>query len=156
MPEFKADTDGFMKKPSGFKMKGWTPYTKKTDPPKSAEDQMKELNKKYKKQMDAKMDSIQNVYQAKSNFSADSLNKAVNKDIELYNKGEISQNELKKRRPGVAFKKLDDNKSPHETIQNLKSKKEAGTITKAELKKLDKLTKKWDKIYAGSGDDDRG
>ena len=33
MPEFKADTDGFMKKPSGFKMKGWSAFTKKTDPP---------------------------------------------------------------------------------------------------------------------------
>jgi flagellar hook protein FlgE len=26
MPEFKADTDGFMKKPSGFKMKGWSGF----------------------------------------------------------------------------------------------------------------------------------
>ena len=97
MPEFKADTDGFMKKPSGFKMKGWTPYTKKTDPPKSAEEQMKKLNEKYKKQMEAKMDSIQNVYQAKSNFSADSLSKAVNKDIDLYNQEKITKEELSKR-----------------------------------------------------------
>ena len=87
-----------------YKQAGWSPFTKKTDPPKSAEEQMKKLNKKYEKQMKAKMDSIQGVYQGKSDFSADSLNKAVNKDIELYNKGEISQNELKKRRPGVKFK----------------------------------------------------
>ena len=77
---------------------------KMTDPPGSAADQMKKLNKKYENQMNAKMDSIQNVYNKKSQFSADSLNTEVNKDIKLFNEGSISQNELKKRRPGVKFK----------------------------------------------------
>ena len=86
------------------KKKKKSPLKKKTDPPKSAEEQMKKLNKKYEKQMGAKIDSIQKVYSKKSQFSADSLNKAVNKDINLYNKGEISQKELKRRRPGVKFK----------------------------------------------------
>ena len=88
-----------------YKQKGWSPFSKKTDPPKSAQEQMDELNKKYEKQMSTKMDSIQKVYQDKSKFSADSLSKEVDKDIDLYKKGEISKNELKKRRPGLKEKK---------------------------------------------------
>ena len=98
---------GYKKKkdvPIPTKGKKKSAMKKKTDPPGSAADQMKKLNKKYENQMNAKMDSIQNVYNKKSQFSADSLNTEVNKDIKLYNEGSISQNELKKRRPGVKFK----------------------------------------------------
>ena len=126
MPEFKADTDGFMKKPSGFKMKGWSAFTK--------------MKKKSKGEMQANPDH---------GFAG---------QVASTMKMTVKLPPHNKNTPGVrpALMKIDDKKSPHETIQNLRSKKEAGTITKAELKKLDKLTKKWDKIFAGDMDDDRG
>ena len=49
------------------------------------------------------MDSVQQSYTKKMQFSADSLNDAVNRDIQLYNDRKISLEELKKRRPGLKY-----------------------------------------------------
>ena len=83
-----------------FKMKGFSPFTKDGE---TAEEKLKRLREKRKKEAEAAMDSVQQSYTKKMQFSADSLNAAVNKDIKLYNDCEISLNELKKRRPVLKY-----------------------------------------------------
>ena len=83
-----------------FKMKGFSPFTKDGE---TAAEKLEKLRKKREREAQAAMDSVQRSYNKKMQFSADSLNAAVNKDIKLYNDGEISLNELKRRRPGLKY-----------------------------------------------------
>ena len=83
-----------------FKMKGFSPFTKDGE---TAEEKLEKLRKKRRKQAEAAMDSVQQSYTKKMQFSADSLNDAVNRDIQLYNDRKISLEELKKRRPGLKY-----------------------------------------------------
>ena len=78
-------------------------FKKAIDPPKSAQTQYDNINKKRHAQLLKQIAELEKNYKKKMEFTSDSLNTEVNKDIKLYESGDISKNELKKRRPGLKF-----------------------------------------------------
>jgi hypothetical protein len=154
MPDFKKDTDGFMNKPSGFKMKGFSGFhgsspmqktdgsspmtigpnlgisadTKTKDEVRGAQAHVAGVIEKEEKRADRKE------RKAEKAASKGKDKKAARKQRKA-DKIRAALSPLQKKVPSIPKK----DESPATVVANLQKKKENGTITQAELKKLKKL-----------------
>tara|TARA_X000001382_G_scaffold31981_3_gene20863 strand:- start:983 stop:1459 length:477 start_codon:yes stop_codon:yes gene_type:complete len=141
MPTFKKDTDGFMGKPSGFKMKH-SPNKKTGEgfPFKAMGGIQQYDASPMSKPLVGDQDQLPEHLQKKI---LDSPMKKRTKGEMKANPdhgfaGQITSPMMKKNDKKVPKIKK---KSPHDTVKMLQAKKDAGTITDAELKRLRELQK---------------
>ena len=151
MPTFKKDTDGFMGKPSGFKMK-YSPNKKTAEgfPFKAMGGVQQYDASPMSKPLVGDQDQLPEHLQKKI------LDSPMKKELKLEmprKKRFLDKKAQKKildspmKKPGKSVYKKDKKvpkiatKSPDATVKMLQAKKDAGTITNAELKRLRELQK---------------
>jgi len=123
MPTFKKDTDGFMGKPSGFKMK-YSPHKKTGEgfPFKAMGGIQQYDASPMSKPLVGDQDQLPEHLQKK----------ILDSPMKKYGKSAYKKD---KKVPKIPTK------SPNATVKMLQAKKDAGTITDAELKRLRELQK---------------